>query len=254
MALTAKSLFLYGFSIDINKASIDFKISSGGAEKRATLRYGYYSLTALMSEVKRSMESADTLNKYTVTADRTFSGGTQVRVTIATNGSYLSLLFGTGTRNASTVGPTLGYTATDKTGALLYQSQASAGTVLIPEYPAYTYLGPDFIRTVFGTVNVSTNGDKEAIVWNVQQFFEANFKYEPESKVVIEWQPFLTWAISQKYFEFTPMITAPSTYYECTLESTTADGKGLGYRMTELLPDFPFNYTTGLMKFRKKNA
>lgn len=252
MALTAKSLFLYGITIDSSNSSIDFKISSGGVEKQATLRYGYYSLTSLMKEVKRAMEAADALNRYTVSAVRTFVGGTENRITISTNGAFLSILFGTGTRVVSSTGPVLGFTASDQIGLTSYTGTLSAGTTLIPEYVAYSYLAPEFIRSVFGSVSVSAGGDKEAIVWNVQQFFEANFKYEPEAKVITEWMPLLTWMIEQKPLEFTPMISSPTVFYECTLETSAADGKGLGYKMTEMLPDFPFYYQTGLFKFRRK--
>jgi hypothetical protein len=56
--------------------------------------------------------------------------------------------------------------------------------------------------------------------------------------------------IQQRQFEFTPDLTAPTIFYDVTLESIPADGKGLGFMGMEMLPDFPFQYDTGLMKFR----
>lgn len=252
MALKAKSLFLYGYEITALNRSLDFKAVSGGPVLLATLDLGFYSLSSLLLEIKRAMETVDLVNKYTVTASRTVNGGLENRVTIATNGSYLDLLFATGPRVISSVAPLIGFAATDRTGSLSYIGTLSSGTALVPDYVGYNYLGPEFNRSVFGALNISARGDKEAIVWNVQKFIQVEFKYEPEAKVISEWTDFLTWAIEQKPFEFTPEISTGYVFYEVTLETTQADGKGLGYMMTEMLPEFPFYYRTGALKFRQK--
>lgn len=252
MALQNKSLLLYGYEITANNQSLDFRASSGGPILAATLNRGTYSLTEFLAEIQRAMSAADPSNAYTVTADRTFVGGTENRITIATAGTYLDLLFGTGPRIATSVGPLAGFNATDLTGATTYTAQNTSGFAVVPEYPGYSYLGPDFMRNVFGSLNISTNGIKEAVVWQIQKFFQVQFKYEPESKVITEWADLMTWLIQQKAIEFTPDITQPNTFYICTLEATGADGKGLGYQMTEMLPDFPFYYQTGNLKFRQK--
>lgn len=252
MALRHQSLFLYGFEITTINRSLDFQSSYGGPTKLATLNLGYYSLTGLGYEIARAMNAADPFNTYSVSIDRTADGGLGNRVTINTLGSFMNLLFGTGPRVSSSVASLIGFDATDYTGALSYTGSTSAGTILIPEYVGYSYLGPDFMRTVFGSLNISARGDKEAIVWQVQKFFQMEFRFEPEAKVISEWTPFMTWAIQQKLLEFTPDVTTPTTFFECTLEQTDMDSRGLGYRMTEMLPDFPFNYRTGMMKFRQK--
>jgi hypothetical protein len=252
MALTANSLFLYGLQVTESNRSIDFKAASGGPELQATLTLGYYSLTGLLAEVKRAMEEADPANTYTASADRTISSGTQNRVTILTSGSFLSLLFASGTRAASTVAPLLGYTSTDKTGATTYTGSSSAGTVLVSTLVGYNYLPPDMKRKVFGSLNVSATGEKEAIVFQLQQFFQVQFKYEPQATVLLSWAPLIEWMIQQRPLEFTPEITSPSTFIECTLESTSADSKGLAHDWKEMLPNFPFLYDTGVLKFRKK--
>ncbi len=252
MALRAKSLFLYGFEITKLNSSLDFRSVSGGPIKLATLRIGFYSLTGLMKEIKRAMEAADPVHIYTITADRTINSGTENRVRISTNGIYLDLLFAGGPRVASSVGPLIGFPVSDLSGATFYVGTSSAGIALIPEFTAYNYTAPTMMRTVFGAVNIATDGTKEAIVWQVQKFFEMSFKYEPEAKVVTEWTDFLTWAVQQKSLEFTPEITSPSLFFDCTLEQTPEDGKGLAFKMKEQLPDFPFNYQTGMLKFRVK--
>lgn len=249
MALRAKSLFLYGFQVTQYNSSIDFRSVSLGPVRQASLNFGFYSLTSLMVEIKRAMESVDPVHRYTVTANRLINSGLENRVSISTNGSYLDLLIASGPRTASTFAQLIGFSLIDRTGSLSYTGTSSAGTVLITEYAGYGYLGPDHMRKVFGAVTVSASGDKEAIVWQVQKFIQMEFKYEPEAKVVTQWRDFLTWAIQQRVFDFTPEVNG-STFYEVTLETTSADGKGMGYTMTEMLPDFPFNYKTGLIKLR----
>ena len=148
--------------------------------------------------------------------------------------------------------PLIGFSATDKTGSTSYAGFASCGTVLIPELVGYNFVSPQRSRKIFGSVNVSASGLKEAIVYQIQEFWSVSFKHEPETKVEAEWTPLMTWMISQKPLEFTPEISSPSTFYEGTLESTAADGAGLGYMMEEMLPQFPFYYQTGTLKFRKR--
>ena len=252
MALKKQSLFLYNFEVTQFNSSLDFRAAAFGPIKLATLRFGFYSLTALMTEIKRAMQLADPVNTYTVTADRTFVGGTQNRVTIQTGGAYLDLLFLTGPRVASSIGPLLGFAAVDQTGATSYQGTLTAGVTLIPDLVGYSYLGPDFFRIAFGAVNISASGEKEAIVFQIQRFFQVEFRYEPEAKVISQWALLWDWMIQQKLLEFTPDITVPTVFYECTLETSSGDGKGMGFKMEEMLPNFPFLYKTGMMKFRQR--
>jgi len=254
MALRARSLFLYGFEVTKNNSSLDFRSVNAGPVKLATLNIGFYSLTGLMKEIKRAMEAADPLNTYTVTADRTVNSGQENRVRIATSGLYLDLLFGSGPRVGSSIAPYIGFNAIDRSGGLFYIGNSSAGTPLISELVAYNYTAPTMMRNVFGAVNIAADGTKEAIVWQIQKFFSMNFKQEPEAKVITQWTEFMTWAIQQKPLEFTPEITSPTTFFDCTLESTDRDQKGLGFQMKEQLPDFPFYYQTGLLKFRVKES
>lgn len=250
MALTGKSLFLYNYEVNSFNSSLDFSI--GGSPLLATLNFGFYCLSDLMAEIKRAMESVDPAHTYTVTADRTFSSGTQNRVSITTSYSTLSLLFGTGPRVSTSVRSLIGFGSVDRTGSTSYQGISSSGVSLIPEYVGYSYLPPTMWKQVYGVTNVSTSGLKETIAWNIQNFSQVQFKFEPESKVISEWSPMFDWMIQQKPFEFTPNISTPSLFYKYTLESTQGDGKGLGHNWTEMLPDFPFNYQTGMLKFRLK--
>jgi hypothetical protein len=252
MALTNKSLFLYGYTIDSSNYAIDFTAASGGSILTASLGYGYYSLTDLLDEVGSVMGDADPTNTYVATADRSYSSGLQNRVTIQTSGSYLDLNFSTGPASANSAYAVLGYNLQDYTGATSYLGASTTGTSLVPTFVGYNYLDPNQIKVANSALNISTSGLKELIVFQVQQFFQVQFKYEPQSFVTSDWEPFLTWAIQQRYFDFTPDVTDSTTFYNSTLETTAEDSAGVGFSFTEMLPEFPFLFDTGLMKFRKK--
>lgn len=252
MALSSPSLFLYGFQVTELNRSLDFKISGVGPEKQATLTIGYYSLTSLSDEIKRAMEAADLTNTYTVSVDRTISGGTQNRVTISTSGAFLSILFGTGSRVASSCSSLIGFLPADYTSTTIYTGSTSAGTPLIPNQLGYNFIPETLMRKQFGSLNISSSGVKEAVVFATQRFWQVQFKYIPKSTATGSWTPLMVWMTLQRLIEFTPEISLPTTFYEGTLESTSADGKGLGYTLTEMLTQFPNLYDTGLMKFRIK--
>ena len=59
MALTGRSLFLYGFAVTEFNSSIDFRSASLGPVLQATLQVGYYSLSSLADEIVRAMTEVD---------------------------------------------------------------------------------------------------------------------------------------------------------------------------------------------------
>lgn len=252
MALQNRSLFLYGYTVTSSNNKIDFKAAGGGPQLTATLTQGYYSLYDLLQEVKKQMQVADSLHTYTVTVDRTISSGLQNRVTISTSGAFLSLLFLTGTNTAYTSATLLGYTTTDKTGATTYTGQNTTGTVVETTYVGYSYIPITMMKKTIGSKSISGSGFQETVSFAQHQFFEIEVKYEPQAAVIANWSPLMDWASQGRPLEFTPDVTAGNTTVNCFLEKTSYDGKGLGYKFKEMLPDFPFNYTTGLMTFRVK--
>lgn len=249
MALKNQSLLLYNLQVTPSNNALDFKNASGEPEINATLTVGFYSLSSLLTEVQRALFAADNTNVYTVTADRTVAGGLQNRITISTSGTFLSLLFASGSRNATSCASLLGFTG-DQTGSTTYTGTSTSGTALVPDLVGYNYLPPTSYKRVQGAVNISASGVKEAIVFQIQQFITIQFKYEEEAKVASQWSPFWDWSIQQRPFDFTPDITSPNTVYPVTLEKTQADGKGIGFQMKEMLPSFPFLYDTGPLEFR----
>lgn len=250
MALKNPSLLLFGYDIIINNQFIDFKTSSLGPTLTASVQNGTYSLTDLMTQVASALSAQDPSNTYTVTANRNIAGGTQNRVTISTSGAFLSLLFGSGPNAVSSIGPTLGFNAINYTGSTTYTGSFTTGEAIQPVQIGYNWVAPQRNKKIFGSVNISAVGLKEAIVFQVQQFFEVEFKYEPENRVDTIWQDFFDWAIQQKELEFTPDITQPTVFYNCTLESTDEDSQGLAHQMKEQLPEFPGLYQTGKLNFR----
>lgn len=254
MALTGLSLFRYGYTIDSSNNKLDFRAVALETPRTATLSNGYYTLDGLCREIERAMEAVDASNNYTVSADRSYSGGLANRVTITTSGTFLSLLFSSGPNTGVTVASTIGFAVSDRTGATTYTGTSSTGTQVLTDRAGYNYLGPDLMQNVTGALNISVSGVKEAVVLNVQQYWQVQFKYITASDVTTYWTGLMQWMIQARPIEFTPLYTDYSTYYEGTLESQAGDSKGIGYKFTEMLPQFPNFYDTGIMKFRKRLA
>lgn len=251
MALSAISLFNYGIQVTALNCNLDFKAASGGPTLTAVLTLGFYSPGGLADEIALQMQGKDSANVYTVSVDRTIMGNTQNRITISTNGTFLSLLFGSGPNSATSPASIMGFNMVDYTGATTYTGSSSTGIILMPDFVGYDYSDSMNQAKLFGAVNVSTSGLKEAVTFAVQYFVNVEFKYEPKSKLQ-EWRNFFTWAIQQRQFDFTPEISNPTLVYNCTLEKTQYEQQGLGYQMmeqhkTESLPNF---YRTGPLVFR----
>lgn len=255
MSQKDKALFLYGFDVTSINRYINFKKSSGGPELTGILAIGNYTPTEFFKEVKRAMDTADGVNKYIVAIDRTINAGTTNRVTISTNGSYLKILFLTGSSALNSIKTLLGADAFDYTGSLTYTFSNPSGVVLYPDFATYDYLGPDNYVTNDGSKNISAAGIKETLVFAQMNFFQGQWKYITDfgvSTQLTQWQKFLKYATRQLKFEFTPSTAEdPTVVYQCTLESTPADGNGMGFKMVQMRGDGLFRfYDTGVLKFR----
>jgi hypothetical protein len=249
MALSSKSLFVYGLTVTTLNQNIDFQNVSSGPVLTAQIALGFYSPQSLAQAVALAIQSVDATNIYSVTVNTNIAGGTQNRITIATNGTFLSLLFSSGPNATTSAASLMGFNPTDYTGATSYTGSASVGTTLIPDFIGYSFLNDLNTKKVFGAVNVSASGLKEAVTFNIQLFIQVDFKYEAKANL-LNWQNLFAWLIQQKTFDFTPEISIPDAFFTCTLESTDYDKQGLGYQMKEMLPDFPNFYETGTLIFR----
>jgi len=250
MALRSQSLFLYNIVITTSNQNIPFQAASLGPQFNGVIPLGTYALSQLATAIASAMNVADSANIYTATVDRTADGGQGNRITISTNGSFLSLLFNTGTTALTSIRDLCSFGHLDLTGATSYQNSATTGVTLLTSWYGHNYSPPQVNLKNYGTVNVSTDGTKEGITWALQQFIEVEFQYEAQANVFASWNPLLIWMIEQNPFEFTPEYTNPTTFYTVTLEKSGADGKGLAFIMKEMLPDFPFMFTTGPFTMR----
>lgn len=249
MALTALSLLNYGIEITSLNQNLDFKADSLGPELTAVIPLGFYSPQGIVDAIALAMQSVDSANSYSASVSYNYLGGTQNRITIQTTGSFLSLLFSSGSHLTTSIAPYIGFSQLDYTGSTFYVGGSSTGVGLVPEFIGYNYLDDDNQTKVFGAVNVSASGLKEAVVFNFQKFITVDFKYEPKSRL-LEWKNFFYWAIQQKPFDFVPEISDPTKVFQVTLEKTSYESKGLGYQMREMLPNFPNFYQTGELMFR----
>lgn len=249
MALSALSLINYGLEVTALNCNLDFKAISGGPTLTAVLPFGFYSLTSLAVEIVSALQAVDSTQLYAVTVTRNILGGTQNRITISTAGSFFSILFGTGPNVNTSVASLIGFNPTDYLGNVSYTGSQTAGTALIPMFIAYNYLDTSNQGKVFGAVNISASGLKTAVVFNIQQFIDLQFMYEPKSRLS-EWGFFWQWAIQQRDFDFTPEITKPDLVFQVNLEKTQYESKGLGFQMKEMLPNFPNLYDTGPVNLR----
>lgn len=249
MALTAKSLFNYGIQVTALNRNLDFVAVSAGPTLTAVLNLGFYSPGGLADQIALQMQTEDPDNIYTVSVDRTIMGGTQNRITISTNGTFLSLLLGSGPNVATSPAGIMGFNAVDYTGGTTYTGSQSTGTILMPDFIGYNYDDSTNQAKLFGAVNIATSGLKEAVTFNTQFFVNVEFKYEPSTRLPV-WKAFFLWAIQQRQFDFTPEISSPTNVFNCTLEMTEYDDQGLGYHMIEQLDEVPNLYKTGALKFR----
>ena len=121
---------------------------------------------------------------YFVYADRSINNNTENRITISTNGPYLSLLFLTGTTAATSCRDLISFGFYDYVGNTSYTNGATTGSVLVTDWFGFNYQPPQVYRKAFGTVNVSTSGEKEAITWVIQKFVGVEFRFEPQAKEI----------------------------------------------------------------------
>lgn len=250
-----QALFLYGFDVTAFNRYIPFKRTLLGTELLATLNIGNYSCTEFMAEAKRAMEVADPLNTYTITLNRTVLSNTQNRMSILTSGSYLDVLFGSSTSAANSTRDLMGFAHSDQTGATSYTGYQNAGTILLPEFATWDYLGPDDYVTNDGVKSVSAAGIKETLVFAQMRFIQGQWKYITDFSgrtQLTEWRAFMKYATRQLKFEFTPSINEdPDQFYQVTLESTPADGNGLAYKLVQQRGEGLYRfYDTGVLKFR----
>lgn len=109
------------FVITTSNQKIDFREVALGPELTATIPVGTYTVAGLTAAAASALDTASA-NARTYTVSYSLLTG---RWTI-TGQTYLELLFGTGTNVLNSIGPSIGYTAADLTGAITYEAGARA--------------------------------------------------------------------------------------------------------------------------------
>lgn len=109
------------FLITDDNKNIDFKETLGGPQITATLTLGGYSSADLETEVISQLEAASLNGRSYTVALSPVTGKWTI-----TGQVYLELNWGTGPSLASSLGPSLGYAATDQSSALAYTGASVA--------------------------------------------------------------------------------------------------------------------------------
>lgn len=256
MSLSTHSKFYYGYEITEENNALDF--SEGGSELQATLDVGSYTLTTILDAIAIALNDVGALT-YTVSVNR----DTRL-ITIASTSNF-ELLVSTGSRSGSSVFSTIGFSGSDKTGALTYTASAAAGSEYRTQFILQSYVDTNsFVDAAEGTVNTSASGLVEVYRFGQNQFMEANFTYITDRVLVdgapirkkpsgvLELQTLMRHFISKAPFEFMPNEDDSATFETMILESTPDNKSGIGFKLKELYTkNLPGFYETGVLKFRK---
>jgi len=133
------------YNVRSTNNTIDFK-DTGGTTRSVTITPGAYNATSLCSAVLTALNSVGPADFTTVTYS-----ATTMKITISNSGSF-SLLFGSGTNVATSIGPTLGYAVADTASA----TSAVADNVLQLYHPESLFIS----IFEFGTPGVNSKGKK----------------------------------------------------------------------------------------------
>ena len=258
MALSTKSKFYY-IPTEIDTQNKWFDFNEGSGEISFSIDVDYYSPTELGQALEDKLNAFGT-KTYTVTFDRT----NRTYDIAADSGTY-DILIGTGTNKELAFYDVIGLTgSTDLTGAISYTSDSSVGSVYEPQFFLQGYVVPERWNSLTdAAVNGAADGTVEVISFGTTKFTE--FKIEfitdivPQDGTVISSNAsgvqdtidFLEFATKKGNLEFMPDKNTPGTYFTLYLESTSADGKGIGYKLQEETgKNLPGYYKTGNLKWR----
>lgn len=251
------SSFLYGFTIDSDNKYLDFK-EGAGAEVTAVLTTGDYTLQDLMQNIEDAMNEAGGLS-YAVTANRT----TRI-ITITVASSTMNLLAATGTNVASSVFSTIGFASSDSGNVTSKAGTTAVSSLYYPQYKLQDYVDQKDSRKLReATLQTSSAGLVRVHSFGVDRMFEFSMKFatdifQPSSGPIVnnstgvdDLREFMQYCIQKKFLEFMPDKDSPNTFYRVVLESTSDDGKGMGYKLQEQYSKGLVGYyETGILKFR----
>lgn len=254
MILTNSS-FYYDFQITEDNKFISF--DEGGGEIIAELRVGKYTLTGGVNEAIRAMNDAGALT-YTGSLDRT------TRIVTISGSANFSILGATMT-NTLTALFTLGFGATDLTGASTYDGASAIGSVYRPQFRLQAYVDfNDNQQAVDSTVNVSANGQVELVRFGVVKLMECDIDFitdidqgyggyiRTDGSGVSKARSFMEYLVNKGPVEFIADEKSPYTFKNCILESTPESKDGVNFKLKEKFSSGLVGYySTGLLTFRE---
>jgi hypothetical protein len=109
------------FKITTSNQWLDFKDDGAGAEISVKVSPGNYTPTELAEQIEGLLNRNSTAGTYACSYNSSTG-----RWLVSSTGTYLSLLWTTGTHTASSLASTIGFSAGDSTGAVSYSSPAIA--------------------------------------------------------------------------------------------------------------------------------
>jgi hypothetical protein len=184
-------------------------------------------------------------------------------LTISAPGLF-SLLVATGTRAGVSAYGMMGFTGSNKTGAITYTGGSQSGSSYTPQFLLQDYIDPqDFQEPVDGIVNETGSGYIETVTFGLRKYMECNIRYAtnrsmPEVGVfrnnpagLTDLRDFMQAVVLRSPIEFEPDLATPATFSTFRLESTPSHKDGLGYKLTELISErLPGFFETGVLRWR----
>jgi hypothetical protein len=258
VALKVRSSFYFGYEVTASNNIIDFiEAASPLTNRQAVLKKGYYTATSFFSEVARAMTDAGTI-VFTAGFDRAS------RISTITAPAGFTINRDTGPNSTSTIYTILGYDeGSDKVGSPVIGDFAS-GLAYFPQFTLLDYLATDKIQeSIESSINETGSGRLEIVKFGLRNFMECNIVFITNQHMAadcpIETNPtgvedavtFLQEITKRGKIEFMEDRDDPNTFETLILESTTKNGKGLGFRLAEDLATGDGFFTTGKLMFRK---
>lgn len=255
--ITTTPVFYYNYKITAENYFLNF--DDGDGELAAELRQGNYSATELGVEIARAMSEYGSQD-YTVTFDRDTR-----KYTISAVGSFNLLAF-SGANIGLGCFSTIGFAATDLTASTSYESDTSAGSEFIPQFPLQDFIGfDDWQEFAEANINESASGLVEVYSIGSRSFMEFNITLATDypqgrngiirndANGVSKLRTFMQYCITKGNLEFMPDSSDRSTYSTVLLEKTPTSSTGTGYQLKELYgKGLSGYYETGKLKWRLK--
>lgn len=256
MSILTSPIFYYIEKITTTNYILNFKEpTQENIELTALINLGTYSLTGLMNEVVRALNSYGQ-NKYTGAINRETR-----EVTISADNEF-SLLTTSGAASDVSVLPVIGFIGADHVGNSSYIG-AAAGESYRPQFPLQEFVGSDKNKTgISPSLNESASGEVEFVTFGQKRMVKFNMKYITDQAFTqggaltnlssVNDTINLMEALTDKIpVEFMKSVDDKNSYETLLLEKTRGSSKGIGYELKELYGQNLIGYyETGKMEFR----